>query len=107
MESDLMSDFLNDPTNQSEDVLTALNILTPKEIAAKLKSLGYGGKRSSSLICPLAAYLNYRTGNVHFVSKNYYQVWDGVRVHPARMLPKQVQKFVNKFDNGKFPELIK
>jgi hypothetical protein len=101
-----LSYFLDDPTNQSEDVLTLLNILTPKEIAAKLKNLGYRGKRYSSLSCPLSSYLNAKTGNQHLVSRNYYRVWDGEKAHPSRALPKQVKKFIKKFDKGKYPELI-
>ena len=106
MESYLMSDFLDNPVNKSEDVLTALNILTPGEIATKLKNLGFKGKRYKSLYCPLGAYLNYKTGNEHLIAKDYYQVWDGQKAYPSRMLPKQVQKFIKKFDKGKYPELI-
>lgn len=101
-----MSDFLDNPTNQSEDVLTALNILTPKEIARKFKSLGIKGKRHKTLECPVSNYLNRKTGNQHLVAGTYYQVWDGERCHPSRMLPRQVEKFVKKFDKGKYPELI-
>ena len=101
-----MSNFIDDPSNKSEDVLTALNILTPKEIAKKFKDLGLKGRRYSSLHCPLSGYLNRKTGNDHLVSGTFYRVWANNRAYPSRTLPNQVAKFIKKFDKGKYPELI-
>lgn len=107
MEPYLMNNFIENPVNTTKDILTALNILTAKEIAAKLKHLNIKGERKSAFSCPLSAYLENRTGVHHTITDNGYYIYDRAHGIIHGELPKSVAKFVKKFDKGKYPELIK
>lgn len=106
MEPHLMNNFIENPTNKTENILSYLNIFTAKEIAAKFKHLGIRGERKSAFSCPLSAYLENRTGVHHTITENGYYIYDRTHGGFHGELPKSVAKFVKKFDKGKYPELI-
>ena len=106
MEPYLMNNFIENPANETEDILRALNILTPKEIAKKFKHLGIKVEVSSAFSCPLSIYLEERTGKEYTITDKVYTYYDecGLMVGD---LPRSVSKFVKRFDKRKYPELIK
>jgi hypothetical protein len=89
-----------------ETICEALDDL-PKdadEIASAFEEAGITGYMVEARRCPLAKYVTQETGftvgvaGETVVPEAYFQV--------AVFLPRQIRKFVDKFDDGEYPNLV-
>jgi hypothetical protein len=88
---------MSESTQEAIDKLAALT-----DIAGWLLAEGFKGKRYSSVMCPVALYLNNRVeGMSHIVAV------ENVYAHLHRCaLPQPIVDFIDQFDRGDFPSLI-
>lgn len=100
---DLSKFFVPDLEGFRKAVISELGN-TPKAIATKLKSLKIKGERNEASSCPLANYLDYRGLSAVRVAGNFEletEIGDTLEIE----MPKAYHTFVEKFDNGDYPEL--
>jgi hypothetical protein len=85
---------------------------TPDMVALNLKEMGVRGSPRQPTGCPIARYLQAVVGTEAWIGD--VVVWDrSVHIYPAgrripRMiwLPRAVVQFMDRFDNGAYPELV-
>lgn len=94
--------MIESKTNETEDILTGLNIMEPGEIAETFRKEGITGLPTISNCCPLARYLNEKTDYFHLVQKTFVSVYDGEVRIGSLDLPASVSKFVRQYDAGKY-----
>lgn len=94
--------MIESKTNATEDILTGLNILEPREIADAIRKEGITGVPTTSNSCPLARYLNKKTNYIHHVQKTFVAIYDGGERVGFVTLPQSVGKFVRQYDAGKY-----
>ena len=83
------------------DALRALGRLSPDEIAALLHDHGVTGDIGSHSACPLAHYLTRVTGEATSVGLSF-----AFRGEVDVVLPQSTQRFVDRFDTGRYPFLV-
>lgn len=97
---------------KGEELEKALEELgrTATDVAASLSHKGIRGKKASMGACPLACYLqglapdqDVLVGNVRFCFDEEQEGYGAVR--RAGTLPRACQMFVDRFDEGGYPEL--
>lgn len=86
-----------------EAVDTLRELRDADEVAAFLANEGIKGYRHEMEDCPIAVYLDKKTGHVVIVDGVSARIphYDGTRV----TLPFPVKVFTMAFDNGKYPDL--
>jgi len=83
-----------------EQKLEVLGYLLPHEIARLLEKSGIKGYPAYSNHCPIANFLNDGNNNV---TVGLSTVVTNERTY---YLPFQVQEFIKKFDDGRYPKLV-
>lgn len=94
------------PEELKAKVVGALRSLgdSPNKIANKLAKLGIVGEREESDRCPIAFFIrSHAPGKSITVCSDEIEITNGEEISITP--PAAVTRFVEQFDNGKFPEL--
>lgn len=84
-------------------ILSELEGKDPDEIADYLRSKGIKGIMGSTSYCPIARYLSSTLGPEVLVAVSGIAAYvQGV----PYTLERPVQEFINRFDRGKFPDMM-
>lgn len=78
---------------------------TQKEIVANLLKQKYFGEKENGESCPISLFLQKKTKRDVYVD-DYYAYYDGGQGDEV-VLPKCIKKFVENFDKGKYPQLVR